>query len=712
MRYVDGKSISYKIEQVNNEFIVRFNPLPLVHLYSIYRYNKDFTNRTLVQTINLENFNTRNRSVCGYKIYSTQSVFFTKDDYHIQYNKTYNLTTTNAISSSYYVYSMRSLDNITDNISSHENDIVSFVNKFPYDFANFQVYSPSSNVGRISGFVENEPDVCSFTIDNLNYLYVIQGVTVFDETQTVSSNLINLDGTAKIIFYNNTSEDIVVDKNLINETSLFIGSFRDSISITNPIFLIENDGVFEYNYCYIRSFNRYYYIDEIVNVRTNIWEIHCSVDTLMSFREDILKQNGIISRATYKDNTYVVPPTNIIDELVPLESKRTYGIQERIGTDGLYDQYGFYIVNLMAKSRDDDNIPPISNNCRPFVMNQYAFKEFVDNYQSYTPDNFLNISSIIVSVFWYPLNIDIFEDVAKSLISELETLDGSTIPFQNDESICYEIVEGDYILDFNKYPIEFNIQKMFNQDYDILNYTNTVIEFFSSLTGFIKLENYTLGNKLSLFIAIDLLTGSTLLNFKGEHGHLLSTSVNLGYSIGIGRTNFADIQRDLYSIQRDYKIGQVRIEKEVRSGAIETIAGGISGAFSPRKSLASKIVDPIASGLEVSSRALSDSTINDMVRLKNSRIAEQPEYTTSQPSGNLCEVMMFFRSFFIRYNFSKIIDNNFRRLVGVAVNEMGVLSDYSGYTVVNSIRLKDIPYALNSEKEQIKNYLQTGVILP
>lgn len=77
------------------------------------------------------------------------------------------------------------------------------------------------------------------------------------------------------------------------------GTLKDNTSVTNPIITIEkasNPVSYSYNYMYISEFGRWYYIDDIVNIHNNIWEIHASCDVLFSFMNDIKSSYGVIDK--------------------------------------------------------------------------------------------------------------------------------------------------------------------------------------------------------------------------------------------------------------------------------------------------------------------------------------------------------------------------------------------------------------------------------
>ena len=96
-----------------------------------------------------------------------------------------------------------------------------------------------------------------------------------------------------IILYTTDSERERVTKSLSNGLTLS-GALRGESSVIKPSFTIEHANPSGFNYCFIDSFGRYYYITNITSVRTGLWRIDCAVDVLMSFRTEILNLEAII----------------------------------------------------------------------------------------------------------------------------------------------------------------------------------------------------------------------------------------------------------------------------------------------------------------------------------------------------------------------------------------------------------------------------------
>lgn len=92
-----------------------------------------------------------------------------------------------------------------------------------------------------------------------------------------------------------------VTKRLSNGIQL-TGSLRNETEIIRPTVLIESPLNVGYNYCYIESFGRYYYITDKKSVRNGIIELYLEVDPLMSFSSKIKNTPAIIDKQASLSN--------------------------------------------------------------------------------------------------------------------------------------------------------------------------------------------------------------------------------------------------------------------------------------------------------------------------------------------------------------------------------------------------------------------------
>lgn len=108
----------------------------------------------------------------------------------------------------------------------------------------------------------------------------------------------------RVILYNTTSDNRVLNKNiaLIKEIDAELKDANDVISPTLKIQRFE--GWEKVNYIYIKSFNRYYYVNTIKQLLGNAILLDCSVDVLMSNKDAIRNLTCIIDKQENSSTAY------------------------------------------------------------------------------------------------------------------------------------------------------------------------------------------------------------------------------------------------------------------------------------------------------------------------------------------------------------------------------------------------------------------------
>lgn len=90
-----------------------------------------------------------------------------------------------------------------------------------------------------------------------------------------------------IILYKTNSPINKVNKVLENENILQC-HIKNPCDILNPFINIRiNKSIFEYNYCYIPLFNRYYFINDITLENQNIYNLNLKIDVLYTYKDEI-----------------------------------------------------------------------------------------------------------------------------------------------------------------------------------------------------------------------------------------------------------------------------------------------------------------------------------------------------------------------------------------------------------------------------------------
>ena len=100
-----------------------------------------------------------------------------------------------------------------------------------------------------------------------------------------------------ITLYYNSSEGNKLDKDLSLLTTQ-TGALRGESSVIDPTFEIAglDNYLSNFNYAYIQEFNRYYFVTNIVSVKTGLWRVSFHVDVLYTYRNEIRANSGIIAR--------------------------------------------------------------------------------------------------------------------------------------------------------------------------------------------------------------------------------------------------------------------------------------------------------------------------------------------------------------------------------------------------------------------------------
>ena len=151
-----------------------------------------------------------------------------------------------------------------------------------------------------------------------------------------------VDGSQEFTLYKNSAEMHRVDKTAYLEfVGTVSGVFRDETSITNISITIQYDTVIDFNYVYIPSFNRYYYVTDVTLINYNLYEISLSVDVLMSYKDAIRNCKGFIDRNEFTFNPNIVDSKRVIEQGVDIE--QAVLLNEVFTNDTCYVITGFAI---------------------------------------------------------------------------------------------------------------------------------------------------------------------------------------------------------------------------------------------------------------------------------------------------------------------------------------------------------------------------------
>lgn len=182
---------------------------------------------------------------------------------------------------------------------------------------------------------------------------------------------------------------------------------KDNCSIVNPAIKLNvaiNANVFNWNYCYIQEFGRYYYITDWL-WENGLWVAETQVDVLASFRVAIGQQSLYILRAYHDSSDNPIYNGNVIDTTYPaLSSQATYNsyaVNNPYAVTGTTSLAGSFIVGIVNRYADNGSVSY-------YAMTQSQFQEFCGKLYNY-------------STGWLDIDItEISENLQKALVNPFQ----------------------------------------------------------------------------------------------------------------------------------------------------------------------------------------------------------------------------------------------------------------------------------------------------
>lgn len=178
-----------------------------------------------------------------------------------------------------------------------------------------------------------------------NFVYFDFDDVIIRENITVYAYF-NIDSFS-INIYQNLSDTEVVNKNL-QSLGVITGYLRDSSSITNITFRVEQAQPPQFNYIYVEIFNRYYYVTNIYSIVTGVWGIETSIDVLMTYKDLIKRQTAYVTRQEFLTNP------DVIDDITSYEQEPIILTQKvdttPFETDTDANSTHCYVINVVRRN--------------------------------------------------------------------------------------------------------------------------------------------------------------------------------------------------------------------------------------------------------------------------------------------------------------------------------------------------------------------------
>ena len=532
------------------------------------------------------------------------------------------------------------------------------------------------------------------------------------------------------------------------------GNFRLPLDISNPVieFYKEprnpvtgatKETEFNYNYLYIPSFDRYYYINEVEVVGNYIYRLYCSVDVLMSFYKYILYQSGYVLRNQHEFNDFLV------DDEIP--SRRTYNTKiipfgkPRMHDVGEFDfEYNYsFVLNCISDSAkvvdasggQINKTPTINEFNTVYIIDSYSLNTVIkslldDSFINNLSNFFADKSQSMYSLYYTPFNYSKYLSGTthfnyRGYESKINLANGSiTLSEGHNAFNLYQSFVGRFY-----WEIPETIER--EGFFDIEPYTT--YEIYLPFYGIVTINSHYLSKTKTIVYDFDPTTGSCRISFSdatsseldGLDGNVLSVNsfltlkCNIYTEIPIGSTNKVDIQRNLLSLGLETGIGLISAGVGVGAG----ISKGLSMRTPKRGLLSAKGKRTIQSSIDAGRKEVGNiakSTVHSTLSSASDFI---PSVKSSGFSGELTNITRGAKSpYIIKTQPFFYHPDNYNSLFGRPLCQTRPLNRVYGFTVVDEIKYKNpkiindrpnlslnVPY--QNELEIINQFLTNGVYL-
>ena len=313
---------------------------------------------------------------------------------------------------------------------------------------------------------------------------------------------------------------------------------KDDCSIVNPALKIResvNVRVQDWNYCYIPSFNRYYYVTDWI-WQAGLWIAELQVDVLASFKTFIGNQTVYVLRSASNYDGTIIDTTYPCTSAAPTYQSTAVDNPYAVGGSNGSSLGGSFIVGIVNRHADNGAVSY-------YAMTTAQFQEFCGKLYNYSSG-------------WLDIDVnEISEELQKALVNPFQyivsciylpipvsSLPGSTsratiyfgwwyVNLSSAAKVVYSFyhVDNTISLTIPRHPLAATRGSYLN----ISPYSFYTLRCYPFGTVDIDSEAIAGYNTLDLYFNVDVITGAAELNIavNGKNNPIRTLSGQVGVSI-------------------------------------------------------------------------------------------------------------------------------------------------------------------------------------
>ena len=507
-----------------------------------------------------------------------------------------------------------------------------------------------------------------------------------------------------LTLYKNSAENNRIDKTeYLTSVREITGYLRNETNIINPSIVIEYEQVIDFNYVYVSTFNRYYFVTNITSVRTNLWRLDMSCDTLMTYKETILNYECYVSR---NENDY---NDKIEDKYLPLEYEKVVDYilqQDTTGTNTDFFKGFSALITTLATSPEvnleNENIDittpfndldgePAKTNIYEAGSSNFKVIQMITDSGAYASclnaianaliedDNKAGyVQSIIVFPIWNPA---MYDQIGYKTMTDFY-YGSEKLPLGGTYNV---VLKGDTIAPIKVATIY--IRPKFNNFLDYDPYTT--YEIWLPFHGWVKLPSeQVVGNYLNVYYVINTSStkGTIIIRQQSDSAVILQVDCTIGVEIPISTTNGEDIKRRQTSDAINLAVQGVG---GVLMGAVGVVTGNPLLAFGGAMMATGAITGGISSAM--TNRVEAQGKVSDgNAGLYSDRVVKIRRTSSIVAVDDI---------------------SKYAKYIGRPLQTNVKLNTLTGYTIVGGVHIENLDTATDNEKTDIENQLRKGVII-
>lgn len=318
-------------------------------------------------------------------------------------------------------------------------------------------------------------------------------------------------------------------------------------SVIDPVLEIKKTGsveVFNYNYCYIPDWRRYYFITNCT-FNMGLWLVNCTVDVLASYKDSIKASSQYLIRSAQVYND------DLIDSFYPTETptsgrmgRTVVGGQPQCYYEGDWYDSTYFDVDIDSGVVVIGILSGSNTGVSYYWLNMRTWADFISQIQSYVPSDMGSLSNGIARVLFDPIQYITycrwFPTRPLFVGGGVTSINVGGVNFNlGATAVAYVIKNNQGVNSFRKTNISIpsHPQKA-NYPYTALAPYSNYSLYFEPF-GLMPLDSTLLygASSISLYWDIDFLTGATMLTVESNIGIMVTKSrSSIGVPLSISKT--------------------------------------------------------------------------------------------------------------------------------------------------------------------------------